>query len=364
MSRFNPNRQSYVSRTSSRQENDSSSIYGNDASRNEEEEDFNDYFKNDGNESSENDRDSANGSSFQRRGSSRFGSTLSRVSISRRPPSNKSNTTTETTNVQDESAENAGSIHIAPLLPFNNGTSTPQSTPRNGSHHETKVSEKKTRHKTSSSIVATIDEENILSVKSPTRSPAKSPVEKPDPSAALDSFASIFTASLNNDSNPNEKQIKNEHTDSRSTITDSLYDKSQSSVNESSTASSQSKQKSKAPVADIKQQTPPSNKKLISNNPFLSIEESPSTKTDLTKTSSNPFLDDEQEVTSARSTHHKKQAPIIPVITKNAKNINNFPMAHDDYEDNIEWDSSEDEEIVKKEVASFERNQVCWLIFF
>lgn len=224
MSRFNPNRQSYVSRTSSRQENDNSS-YGNDASRNEDEEDFNDYFKNDENENS--DRDSANGSSFQRRGSSRFGSSLSR-SISRRQSGNKSNST-ETTNAQDE-PENAGSIHIAPLLPFNNGTSTPQSTPRLN-HHETKVSEKKTRHKTSSSIVATIDEENILSVKSPAKSSPKSPVKNPEPTAALDSFASIFTASLNNDSNNSKANIetKNEHTDSRSTITDSLYDKSQSS---------------------------------------------------------------------------------------------------------------------------------------
>lgn len=39
-------------------------------------------------------------------------------------------------------------------------------------------------------------------------------------------------------------------------------------------------------------------------------------------------------------------------------------MANDDYEDNIEWDSSEDEEIVKNEVASFERNQVFVFILF
>ncbi len=68
------------------------------------------------------------------------------------------------------------------------------------------------------------------------------------------------------------------------------------------------------------------------------------------KKSGNPFLDDEGSI-------NKKLAPIIPAIVKSAKNINNYPMINDD-EDNIEWDSSEDEEIVKKEVATFERNQV------
>jgi len=75
-----------------------------------------------------------------------------------------------------------------------------------------------------------------------------------------------------------------------------------------------------------------------------------------TKKSSNPFLDEDDAV-------KKKKAPGVPILAKNATNINNYPMINDE-EDNIEWDSSEDEEIVKKEVASFERNQVIEIRFY
>lgn len=202
MSRFNPGRQSFLSRASSQGlQNDTSSIYGNDNSRNDE--DFDDHFKLD-----DDDNDSLNGSSFQRRNSSRFGSTLSRsnIRVKKAPVLPSSEAANNSTNNE---SENSG-IYIAPLQLFNENTSTPQLTPRlktKNSSHDTKASDKKTRHKTNSSVVATIDEENILtSVKSPAKTEAN------------DDFASIFTASLNTDTgySPNNSS-KNS---SATTITD------------------------------------------------------------------------------------------------------------------------------------------------
>jgi len=130
MSRFNPGRQSFLSRASSQGlQNDTSSIYGNDNSRNDE--DFDDHFKLD-----DDDNDSLNGSSFQRRNSSRFGSTLSRsnIRVKKAPVLPSSEAANNSTNNE---SENSG-IYIAPLQLFNENTSTPQLTPRlktkNSSH--------------------------------------------------------------------------------------------------------------------------------------------------------------------------------------------------------------------------------------
>ncbi len=220
MSRFNQGRQSFLSRASSQgPHNDSSSIYGNDTSRNDE--DFDEHFKTEENES---DRDSLNSStSFQRRNSSRFGSAISRNNISRKKPSTATSNTNEnmnsTENEKNNDEENTGgesSIYIAPLQLFNENTSTPQLTPRNrakNSSHDTKTSDKKIRHKTSSSVAATIDEENILSLKSPVQ---------PTPQQAAD-FAAIFAESLTTDAKSPE------HEPGRSIITDS-FEKSQSKL--------------------------------------------------------------------------------------------------------------------------------------
>lgn len=120
----------------------------------------------------------------------------------------------------------------------------------------------------------------------------------------------------------------------------------------SSSSLNASKQKKNAPIVAVKS---PRNKaplvtKPTSQNPFL--DDAPAVEK-----SNNPFLDDPEE--EAINSKSKKQAPVVPVqnSAKSARNVNNFPMINDD-EENIEWDSSEDEEIVKKELATFERNQV------
>ncbi len=215
MSRFNQGRQSFLSRASSQGlQNDTSSINGNDTSRNDE--DFDDNFKAEENES---DRDSLNSStSFQRRNSSRFGSTLSRNNVSRKKPSIASNTneniiSTEYENKDEENTGESG-IYIAPLQLFNDNTSTPQLTPRNRTkiNHDTKASDKKIRHKTSSSVAATIDEENILSLKSSVQ---------PTPEQAAD-FAAIFAESLSNDAKIPDQEPE------KSIITKESFEKNQS----------------------------------------------------------------------------------------------------------------------------------------
>ncbi len=233
-----------------------------------------------------------------------------------------------------------------PSLPTTNEQPT---IPTNGVEKKhTKSSEKKlsSRNKTSSSVVEPIEEEKILVVR---KSPEKSTQE-------ADSFASIFTASLNTSSS---NQVPSS-SETRSTITDS-FEKS-SGVDTSSSSSQRSKySKSKAPVVQLKAKE----SSLVvqtSSNPFLDdIEESanlnfkqPATNNPFLE-ANNPFDDEDENSTVFKTSPNKKQAPAVPTV---AKNINNFPMIQNDEEDNIEWDSSEDEEIVKKEIASFERHQV------
>ena len=136
MSRFNPARSSFISKSSSKMDVDSLSKEG-DNTRNDD-----DFL--DENVSNEFDRDdSANGSStqFQRRNSSKFsrtGSTLSRH-LSKRVSAdatvnnvntNKNNSSSDH-GIHESSAEHsemtASGLHIAPLLPF--ATSTSTSTP-------------------------------------------------------------------------------------------------------------------------------------------------------------------------------------------------------------------------------------------
>lgn len=382
MGRFNSNRQ--LSSTSKGTENDSTSI--NDNSRNEDE-DFDSYFTkaNNNNNEDQSDADSLAGSSFQRRNSSRYGSSLSRKLSTRKRPvitvskvdapsfieeangevTDKKEVDNNDSNNNSESIDKNGELYIAPLLVFNN-TSTPQLGQRgneptndnNNANSNKKISkslEKKTRNKTSSSVVDTIEEENVLTVN---KSPEKSANQE------TDSFASIFTASLTNSANnsPRHREPKETNvSETRSTITDSFEKSVSSGLADTSTSSSVSQRskhgKTKAPAPVVQLLKPGEEvKKTKVSNPFLDDIESPviHTNNPFLESTQNPFGDEDED--SFKVASNKKQAPVLPVTA--AKNINNFPMVENDDEDNIEWDSSEDEEIVKKEVASFERHQV------
>ena len=136
----------------------------------------------------------------------------------------------------------------------------------------------------------------------------------------------------------------------------------------SSVRSNASSKKKNAPVVTISDHTDP---KITPNNPFYENTDNTDNNefqtknlnTNTTTKKNNPFLevdDDENSTKSVTSVgrSQKQQAPSVPSIAKSARNMNNFQMAANDDDENIEWDSSEDEEIVKKEVATFERNQV------
>lgn len=310
MSRFNPARSSFLSGSSSRLENDSSSNYGNDNTRNE------DDFEN---ESGEFDRDSANGSSFQRRNSSRFGRPAAGGAVKRQLSRRSSNLSTpfiENLNIINENSkieinedlhgkDNDGetekqndkeSIHIAPLPPFNtnNSTSTPALAQRN-------KKERKQSNETSSK---------------PT-SPAQA-----NPPPSQDSFASIFAASFNttNNTTTNEKSASSNTTLTQTNTTSSSSPSSNNNITKNKNDSQQmSPRKQQAPL-------PP------------------------------PPLPPLPQI-------HLQPPPLPPMPSSAVKNANakktSLNYSHDeDEEDHIDWASSEDEEIVKQEIETFERNQV------
>ncbi len=148
MNSFNRNLNSnkQITKGSSQADNDSASI--NDGSRNEDE-DFDSYFNKTNNED-QSDADSTTGSSFQRRNSSRYGSSLSRKLSTRKRPSisiskvetpnfieetntddaDKKEDSSDSNNNSESVDKNGSEIYIAPLLTFNS-TSTPQLAPRN-----------------------------------------------------------------------------------------------------------------------------------------------------------------------------------------------------------------------------------------
>ena len=291
MSRFNPARQSFISRTSSRMDNDSSSIYGAETSRQDQDQEF--EYENE----IESDRDSANGSSFQRRNSSKFG----QPSLARQASKNSAAAAASSPQLKHyppptpgDTADQASSLHIAPLLPFNN-SSTPQLTPRGLNKTESK------RYQ-----VTTIDEEITT--------PAKAPKASNHPA---DSFASIFTASLALE-NKKPESLNPFLTDEPNLI--------------ESTAISGGRKKKSAPVV-----------KIESKNPFIDEDDEAS--------------EDFQKQSNKKK---KQQAPSVPTIAVNAKSVNSLTMGavNDDDEDHIDWASSEDEAIVKQEVETFERRQV------
>lgn len=302
MSRFNPTRSSFISGSSSRLENDSSSNYGNDNTRNEE--DFEDE-----NDSVDFDRDSANGSSLQRRNSSKFGrstnapikrqlsrrsSTLSTPIIENLNIINK-NSKIET---NEDDSSNKDSIHIAPLPPFNNSTSTPSLAQRNKKAPAPKSPEK------------------ILSNKlnSPTQN-------NPD------SFASLFAASFSS----NNKSDINNSTSSHSTLTQTNTPHTTFSGSNSTSASINSSM----------------NQSVLKQNEIINKPESPR------KQAPQP------------PTIQLQPPPPLPPLPPSVKAKKNLNYSHDEEdEDHIDWASSDDEEIVKQEIETFERNQVIRTFMF
>ena len=306
MSRFNPARSSFISKTSSKLGDADSLSKEGDNTRND------DDFLDDA-ASNDFDREETNSNGFQRRNSTKFsrtGSTLSRRVSSRRNNSDLKldqgiveNTAEQTENADEN---NGGGLHIAPLPPFVNSnsnsttTSTPQLQTKNGhNNNEQKTPSPKELQKQRSHKHPIIDEEATLGnvVSSAVAKKEKSPTKKEKTSKpTADSFASIFSASLEDTlkstSNENEEEEKKQY--SISSGIQSMLGKS-----------------------NQKDDTPPTTN---------------TTKSSLT--SSNEHI-------------------IPTILTENVKKVEN-----EEDEEHIDWASSDEEEDLQKEFASFERNQV------
>ena len=127
MSRFNPARSSFISKTSSKMDADSLSKEDIDSTRN----DDLDFLED--NASNELDKDNGVGA-FQRRNSSKFSRTGS--TLSRRVSAKKSATATVENGISENASESG--LHIAPLPPFSNAapSSTPALQPKNTGHRD------------------------------------------------------------------------------------------------------------------------------------------------------------------------------------------------------------------------------------
>lgn len=319
MSRFNPARSSFISKSSSKLDNDSASIR---------EEDNNDEF-NDENNSGEFDRDSANGSSsFQRRNSSRnlggFNRQNSRRSylsqnknVSDFGIDNSNDNSTSTSNNQTNETVKPSGLHIAPLLPFTS-TSTPTLTPRDNAdaksnNHHSANNQYQTQSQRHPIINSTIDEEMVAPN-------LKSPNKEQKNKQPTDSFASIFTASLSENNNLKTDDLKTQQNSSRSTLNQSPGASISSGIDSYN-----------------------GNKSNLANT----------SRTDMTFRNDADMEQNKSPKSLNKSTYSNQAIPSIRTSTKSLKQ-----EANDEDDDHIDWASSEDEEIVKKEIATFERNQV------
>ena len=296
MSRYNPARSSFISRASSKMEDNSSSY----ADNTNNEDDF-----------AEDNEDQDISLYFTRRNSNRFN----------RQPSRRSNPMTVNNEISDlndrQNPEENGqkplegpSIHIAPLPPFNS-TSTPTLQHRNISQDNI--------NQRNQLITSVIDEETVAM-------PAiqKTRVNQKQISAPSESIS----------------PRKNEELNSQSTITESP---SKSNTSSGFNSSQSIKQETKQPTPT---QKPPPNPATQSVRVQQAQQPEPKQP--------SPVKTIAKEVPVIK----KSQAPVVPVIKTTPPSIQNKLPESEDEEDHIDWASSEDEEIVKQEVEHFERNQV------
>jgi hypothetical protein len=146
----------------------------------------------------------------------------------------------------------------------------------------------------------------------------KSPNKEQKNKQPTDSFASIFTASLSENNNLKTEDLKTQPNSSRSTINQSPRPSISSGIESYN-----------------------GNKSNLAN----------SSRTDMEQNKSPKSLN--------KSTYSSQAIPSIRTSTKSLKQ-----EANDEDDDHIDWASSEDEEIVKNEIATFERKQVRFFFWF
>lgn len=266
MSRYNPSRSSFISRTSSRMDVESTSSFNENSANNDE--DFN--------ENQDNDDISA---SFNRNNSFRR-SSLRRPSIGK-----KSNAVSFQSKQEEEfetNFENSDKkIHIAPLPAFLDD-------------HQ--------RHQVQSSVIH--EEASPIAPNIRTNSADTSPSNISDNIDVASSFASIFTSSFASGSDKTYFETGKKENEILSTPASILSD-------------------IPTPVID--------SSKIVKRNDRLKV----------------PGVDMSPQTVKATT---------LTKPMKREKLSSNFEQDED--EDQIDWASSDDDEIVKQEIESFERNQV------
>lgn len=312
MSRFNPARSSFISKSSSR--NDSFSFNGGETP-----------FDEDELNEKDDDKNMAAPSPFKRQNSIKFSrqSLRSNGSYSQRQLTNNNfideNSNTSLNGIDEEKIPPPSStneaIHIAPLPPFGDD-----------------------------------DEPNNFNSNNQILNAINNDISN-------QKFDDDFTASFNEINNSKRTSFSFESNQPK--IISNLNDK-----------------QLKMPSEDQKSSNSTESQQLSNNSSSVSSYEANFERDDRTKLrNSNSNLDIKNiEIIPSRILNHsnKPQAPVIPAITTttpsqttNTSNLSN--SIQDDEDDHIDWASSEDEEIVKQEVETFEtfeRNQVIIFLFF
>jgi len=294
MSRFNPARSSFISRGSSHLDMDSSSI--NESKNNS---NSNAESKNDNNfvDESSDEKDSL--SSFQRRNSSRFRSSMYNKSFRRPVPDQQFKESEK----DAENNSNTSGLHIAPLLPFKT-TSTPTVVNKNNSNNKKDLTSSNHQPK-----------ERVKSVTKSEENKAKTKKSSEFSTNDFDSMFSTEKPSFEQSNLPNKshsKANKNKSKESDSSGIDSFFHE------------------------------------LTTNK---TVDEN--------VTNSNYFVD--SKTRSANSPKTVDKMPEHSENQNGKEKINRHE--DDEEDEHIDWASSEDEEAVQKEIESFEKNKVSKRFF-
>lgn len=358
MSRFNPTRSSFISRNSStRMDNDTSSVNENSNPNDDDSASQNDANQQQDLDMNMNDLQSFNRNNSFRKSSLRRQSKRSMSYLQQTKEANENGAFTNPKNSSSVSASLSSSssssadqsrLHIAPLPAFlNDGDEY---------SHDDEIHQRNQRYQVLSSIIleetvppAVPQATNVSASSSSSSNRANNDLHQ------TDSFASIFTASLaNNDSTKPDvdSSAKNNRfsTPNSSHVINNINNNNNN--NNSNPFLLSSSKNSANDLLKIEAL-------IVSTGPD---EHETSAAINLTSDSKSRIEPSPKSLSNHSSMTTMVKSETVKNQLKSNSNYNNHDDDDDD-DDQIDWASSEDEEIVKQEVETFERNQVSFSFF-